>query len=138
MGAGESTPTVLVVDDDQTTLSVIQALLEDAGYRVAVRSEALGTTAQIQQTEPDFVLLDVNMPALTGDRIARVLSRGERLERTRLVFYSGRPAEELERLARTHGAHGWIRKGSDNAAFVREFERLVADAAPDADETGSP
>lgn len=121
---------VLVVDDDRTTLTLAQALLEDAGFDVTVRDQALGTGAQIAQERPDFVVLDINMPALSGDRIAELMRARDRMGAARIVFYSGRPESELREFAERFGALGWIHKSGDHAAFVAEFEKLVASVTP--------
>lgn len=123
---GEDRRTVMVVDDDETTLQLIRTLLEEAGFSVTTRAEALGTSAQIQKQEPDFVLLDVNMPLLTGDQIANVLNTRGGFGKTRLIFYSARSEQDLESLTREHGAHGFIRKTEDLQGFLADFQRLVA------------
>jgi CheY-like chemotaxis protein len=117
---------VLIVDDDQGTLEVTQALLEDAGYEVSIRATPVGTGAQIQREQPDIVLLDVNMPALKGDRIAEIIVRRGRQGRSRIVFFSGAEEDALQALCDKHGALGWIRKSGDHQAFLEDFERLVA------------
>jgi DNA-binding response OmpR family regulator len=120
---------VLVVDDDATTLAMAEAMLTDAGYDVALRDTALGTAAEIMKNRPDFVLLDLNMPALPGDQIARVLSSGNRLGQTRLIFHSSRPEAELQALVESHGALGYIHKGSGAARFIPAFQALVRRAS---------
>ena len=65
--------TVLVVDDDPIVLEVTRERLEGAGYIVYVREEALGTSQWSAEFQPDIVLLDVNMPALTGLDLAQLL-----------------------------------------------------------------
>ena len=63
-------PKVMIVDDENTVLEITGAVLEDHGYRVIKRESALGTSLAILREKPDVVLLDVNMPGLSGDRIA--------------------------------------------------------------------
>ncbi|MCA9712517.1 MAG: response regulator, partial [Myxococcales bacterium] len=73
MGVSLDKPSVLVVDDDPVTLRVTAALLEREGYRVATRDQALGTAVEILRSQPDFVLLDVNMPEMDGFTVAQRL-----------------------------------------------------------------
>jgi len=127
---------VMVVDDDPTTLDLVRVLLEDIGCEVATRMQAIGTAAQVQEVDPDFVLLDVHMPALGGDRVAEILTRGGRLKRARLIFHSARPPEELMKLTETHGAAGWIHKDGDHPGFVRRFQEIVASVRGGADGHG--
>lgn len=116
----------MIVDDDQTTLTLVEALLEDAGFEVVTRDSALGTGAQIASEQPDFLILDINMPALTGDQVAELIRNKERLAQTRLVFYSGRPEAELRAFASKYGALGYISKSGNHAEFLKAFEDIVA------------
>ena len=66
---------VLVVDDDVIALEVARERLERLGLDVATRDQSLGTSRWILENKPDFVLLDLNMPALTGIELARLIRR---------------------------------------------------------------
>src|SRR5690242_20012919 len=59
--------TILVVDDSPVVLELTGSALEGAGYKVVLRSRGEGTVAAVLQERPDLVLLDVNMPRLSGD-----------------------------------------------------------------------
>ncbi len=116
---------VLVVDDDELTLEVAKARLERMGYDVEVRDKALGTLRWISDNEPDFVLLDVMMPALSGDELAILLRRRQLHNKIGVIFYSSRPQAELDSLVRRTGMLGAIRKGTNDGAFLRQFITLV-------------
>ncbi len=75
--------TVLVVDDDPIVLEVTRERLEGAGYVVHIREEALGTSQWTAEFQPDIVLLDVNMPALTGLDLAQLLQEATSHQRHR-------------------------------------------------------
>src|SRR5262249_26271874 len=61
----------MVVDDDPVVLEVTRERLSFMGYDVIVRESALGTSAAILRERPDVVLLDVNMPSLSGEQLAQ-------------------------------------------------------------------
>jgi CheY-like chemotaxis protein len=122
-GSAARRPTVLIVDDDPVVLEVISAVLESVGYVVQVRDSALGTTAVIFHNQPDIVLLDIEMPALNGLRIARLLR--EKKLKTAVILHSGRPAHELLLLAREAGAAGAIAKSHDTDQFLTQFRRIA-------------
>lgn len=116
---------VLVVDDEDTTLAVIQAALEDLGYEVTTRNRALGTSAVIMHERPDIVLIDVEMPGLSGDGIVRLIRETPSLRSIVFILHSGARAKDLARLTRETGAAGAIVKTADLQEFSRQFERLV-------------
>jgi CheY-like chemotaxis protein len=117
---------VMVVDDDATTLEVTSAVLEQRGYEVVKRDSALGTTMAILRERPEVVLLDVNMPGLSGDRIAELVGPRKGKRSPVVILHSGSNRAELEALAQRCGASGIIEKTADPFEFVRRFERVMA------------
>ena len=113
---------VLIVDDDRSTLLLVQARLRSAGFEVAVRDHALGTAAEVIREKPDFVLLDIHMPGLSGDGQARLLVENGQS----VVLHSAEDVRTLEERTRTVGALGFIAKTDDAGRFLEDFQRLVA------------
>lgn len=120
--------TVLVVDDDPIVLEVTRERLEDAGYKVFTREEALGTSQWTAEFQPDIVLLDVNMPALTGPDLANLLKKRRATKDVAIILYSSLEPAELQAKLRVTGAIGAIQKSGDARRFMEEFERLAARA----------
>ncbi len=112
---------VMIVDDCEITLEVIKCTLEDAGFDVLIRSQALGTTAAILRSKPDCVLMDVSMPALSGTEIVRLVKRQSD---TKMLLFSAKEERELLQLADACGADDCIKKGQD-ASQVVELIRTV-------------
>jgi len=117
---------VLVVDDDPVTLEVVRERLEALGYIVHLRSEALGTAQWIASEQPEYVLLDVSMPALSGTSLAQILGRNLSTQGTGVILHSSLEGAALQELATNVGALGAIEKTSDRARFQREFSRIAA------------
>jgi CheY-like chemotaxis protein len=117
---------VLIVDDDPLVLEVTRERLEKAGYDVHTREEALGTSQWVCTHQPDFLLLDVNMPALSGTELALLIRRRDATKATAIILHSSLPESELHSIARTTGAVGVVKKTSDERAFLGEFERVAA------------
>jgi CheY-like chemotaxis protein len=122
---------VLVVDDDPITLQVIRDRLEPAGFEVHVRDCALGTSAWIIFEKPDFVLLDIGMPALSGAVLADFLNKKCTAQSVGVILHSSLEPAKLEALARSVGALGAIAKTSDATLFLTQFERLVGGIRPE-------
>jgi DNA-binding response OmpR family regulator len=64
---------ILVVDDDPLGSRMLQFLLSEQGYSVDLAENARGALNIIQQQLPDLILLDVNMPHLSGFEFCRRL-----------------------------------------------------------------
>lgn len=64
---------ILVVDDDPLGSRMLHFLLTEQGYSVELAENARGALAFIQKQLPDLILLDVNMPHLSGFEFCRSL-----------------------------------------------------------------
>lgn len=125
---------VLIVDDDEQYLKLTMRLLRTAGYEVVARSSPIGSTLAVAEERPDMVLIDVNMPALDGDRLASLI-QGAMEQPPLLVLYSGSFASNVKERAIAHGVRV-IPKGLPPQQFLervatllqRRFERLATDA----------
>jgi two-component system OmpR family response regulator len=114
---------VLVVDDDNTQLELVERTLKADGIEVMTCSSPIGVTNQIVSFNPKIVLVDVNIPALSGDRLIGI-SRKWAPQGTLFVLYSASDESRLRALARDVGADGWISKsvtGSVLTARLRGF-----------------
>jgi DNA-binding response OmpR family regulator len=120
---------VLVVDDDPVILELVRGWLEEAGYAVEVRDSALGTAQQVLVDQPDVVLLDVMMPALSGSELAQLIRRHHRTSLASVIFHSSLEPEALQALVVKTGALGALPKTNDAESFVAAFERLMSHRA---------
>jgi DNA-binding response OmpR family regulator len=68
-------PTILVVDDDISMRELLQLHLSNAGYNVALADDAIAAGRMFLASTPDLLLIDVNMPYMSGlDFVATVFA----------------------------------------------------------------
>jgi DNA-binding NarL/FixJ family response regulator len=120
-----SARTILVIDDNAVVLEATRATLEQAGFRVVTLDRASGAVVAVLQERPDLVLLDVNMPNMTGDSLADVLGRTRATRGTLVVLYSSLPANALRMKAMAAGAHGFIQKTGLQTELVRQVRAFL-------------
>ncbi len=116
---------VLVVDDDPFTLEIVRRRLERIGYQVVARTHPIGTSKVILDERPDVVLLDVNMPALSGPMLAEIVTNHQHLSGTGIIFHSSEHVSRMSALAKKIGALGYIEKTADDTLFIHTFQRLM-------------
>ncbi len=87
---------VLVVDDDPRNLGMVRRYLEAKGLEVITTDSPFGVTAIVSREDPDVVILDIMMPALDGETVARFIR--ESGGGARIVFYSAINESELRAL----------------------------------------
>ncbi len=116
---------VLVVDDDPVVLEVTRTRLARAGYDVVTREDALGTSTAVAQEAPDVVLLDIAMPGISGEALARLIAQNQKKHPVSVIFHSSRDQAELDKLAEDCQALGSIQKTPSASMFQIQFERLL-------------
>jgi len=111
---------VMVVDDSEMILEVVKCVLEEAGYEVVTRATPFGTAAAVSVEKPDLLLLDVSMPALSGDKIVEVVRNNEKLKNTKVCLFSDRSELELNKIVSACGADGFIQKTDDEEKLISQ------------------
>jgi len=100
-------------------------MLLERGYDV-VPVEGVFALAQTATREaPDLILMDVSMPAISGDKAVEIARRNQSTK-CPIVLFSDRKPEELERLARQCGAAGFIRKTGNGDKLAEAIAMYVA------------
>ena len=69
----ESTPTILVVDDDTPIRSLLRQELTETGYQVEEAANGKAALDMVRLNKPDLIILDVMMPEINGFDVAAVL-----------------------------------------------------------------
>ena len=125
----ESTPTVLVVDDEPAMREVLETRLEGWGYRVLLAADAESARALVLRDLPDLVLSDVVLPGLTGIELLSALKSGDPSRPVVLITAHGSVDTAVE--AMKLGASDFLTKPLDPerlqrtlAAALDERERL--------------
>lgn len=103
--------TVLIIDDDERHLLTTKGLIEALGYHVETHNSPFRTTETVFSVKPDMLLLDVNMPALSGDRLCQLLREEPELEDLPIYLYSSNDEDILRKSVRQYQADGYICKG---------------------------
>jgi CheY-like chemotaxis protein len=97
----ENEPAILVIDDDEIALAAMTDLLEAAEFRVCCRTSPAGA-ADIAAANPALlaVVLDLNMPIMRGDNVARVFMSRASLRDLPMILVSGDRPEALAAVRR--------------------------------------
>ncbi len=103
---------VMIIDDNEEVLQVTRELLENEGYDVVTHRNALGATSAIRANRPDLVLLDINMPALSGEGLAPIIRANAHTCGVPVLFYSSNDENSLLESATRFGVAGYICKGN--------------------------
>jgi len=109
-GARGSDTTVLAVDDDPAVLAALGALLESGGRRVVTLGEPLRFWEALEETSPDLVVLDVDMPQVSGVQICQVMRADPKWSRVPVVFLTARTDAATVQSIFAAGADDYVTK----------------------------
>jgi len=116
---------VAVVDDSEIVLGAIVMGLEPLGWEVHGMTNAFGVVSKLAAINPGIILLDVDMPLISGAGLMKILNSSLGLPEARLILHSGKPSSELRCIARETSAHGFICKTDDMKLLDRKLRSFL-------------
>jgi twitching motility two-component system response regulator PilG len=81
---------VVVVDDEPTVGEAVRELLATEGYDVQTPSDPQSALPDLLRATPDLVILDVNMPGMSGWEFCSLLRRQSATRTVPVLFLTGR------------------------------------------------
>lgn len=119
-----SRPIILVVDDDAPILLLMRNLLREFGFEAVAAGSGQQAIVEAQKRTPDLILLDRNMPGMTGDEVLRELRSRDDLSTVPILILSGEPIgpDEIQRM----GATGAVLKPFDLPSLVETIRGHVS------------
>ncbi|MDO8803583.1 MAG: response regulator [Elusimicrobiota bacterium] len=91
---------ILIVDDDPTILELFRFIFEDAGHEVTLAKNGREALAAVEVSVPDFIVLDISMPEMTGREfvieLKRRAARDPRLANIPFVVMTGENFMDIE------------------------------------------
>ncbi|MFZ4826667.1 MAG: response regulator [Phototrophicaceae bacterium] len=79
---------VVVVDDEKGFLDIIQIILKRAGYTPLAVQDSREAMKLIETLLPDAIILDDNMPHLTGAEICQQIKKNDKTRHIPVVMYT--------------------------------------------------
>ena len=113
--------TCLVVDDSRVIRKVARRIIEDMGFEVSEAGDGAEALAWCRASMPDAILLDWNMPAMSGIEFLRLLRGEPGGERPKVVFCTVETGLERIREAIDCGAAEYIMKPFDSDIMQSKF-----------------
>ncbi len=123
-GAGDGPSLVLIADDDDEVRVFLRRLLTGAGYRVEEARDGEEAVEKALAHDVSLVLMDLNMPRMSGQEAVKVLRRASR--DCFIVCMTGECNKREIDAALSAGALSCFRKPFEPAEILAEVKRLEA------------
>lgn len=101
---------ILIVDDEPEIVEVLRRFLERKGYEVSVAMDGEEALKKTRQDLPDFIILDLNLPKLSGEQVCREIRAVESTKRIPIVMLTGKSSDADRVIGRVIGADRYLTK----------------------------
>ena len=116
---------IILADDDEIVAELVSEALIGAGHAVGWLIDGKSALDLIRRRPPDLVILDCNMPEMSGIQVLREMRQSPKLCDLPVLMLTGRQSESDERIVRFEGANDYIRKPFDPGLLVGRAEALM-------------
>ncbi|MEJ7806242.1 MAG: response regulator, partial [Telluria sp.] len=101
---------VMVVDDSLTVRKVTQRLLEREGYQVMLAKDGVDALEHLQETVPDLMLVDIEMPRMDGFDLTRNIRGNDSTAGVPIIMITSRTADKHRNYALDLGVNAYFGK----------------------------
>lgn len=118
--------TVVVVDDNQHNLTLEKDLLEIAGFEVFIAENGKNGIALINQIMPDFIIMDIRLPDISGTEAIRILREDERTSHIPVIFVTASVmTQEVEKIGIIPNSF-FMSKPINTRTFTLEINKFIS------------
>jgi putative two-component system response regulator len=116
---------VMIVDDEPVVAEVLRRLLVKEGYHADVFNDGQAALDALPEVRPHLVLLDVNMPGLSGMDVCRRLKQDPAYRLTPVVMVTGQAQRDARLEGLEAGADDFLAKPVDPQELMIRVRSLV-------------
>jgi DNA-binding response OmpR family regulator len=114
-------PLVLVIEDEEGLREILELNFRIAGYRVVTATDGVEAWQKFEQEPPDLLVLDLNLPRVSGFRLLELIRRESNVPVLILTAYDFAEAEEVAQ----HRPDAYIKKPFDAQYLLSVAQGLV-------------
>jgi two-component system chemotaxis sensor kinase CheA len=119
-------PTILVVDDSLTTLTLEKNILETSGYEVKVATDGVEALSILQSDNCDLVVSDILMPRMDGFELTTLMRGDHKLKAIPVILVTSLESREDKERGIEVGADAYIVKSTfDQEGLLQTVEQLI-------------
>ncbi len=118
-------PRVLIVDDHPDNIEVLRVRLEASGYRTTCASDGEQALRLVAESPPDLILLDVMMPRMDGNEVARRIKADSTLPFIPIIMQTALDSTQSKVEGLGAGADGYLTKPIDFAELEARVQAML-------------
>ncbi|MCB9446072.1 MAG: hybrid sensor histidine kinase/response regulator [Ardenticatenaceae bacterium] len=117
---------ILYIEDDFASRQLVERVLNSRGYTVFLADDGLQGITIARESEPELILMDINLPNMDGREITTRLRSLPNFANTPIVALTANTSPGSRELALAAGCTGFMTKPIDVSTFPREVEAFLA------------
>jgi two-component system cell cycle response regulator DivK len=117
--------TILVVEDNELNMRLLHDVLEVQGFTVLQARDALDALKMARQHEPDLILMDINLPEVSGLEAIKWIKNEDRLKAIPIIAVTAFAMKGDEERIRRGGCDAYIAKPISVADFLKTVEQFL-------------
>lgn len=122
-------PRVLMVDDDEHVTAHFTTVLTKNNINARAINDPMRTMDEIEAFKPNLLILDLNMPAVSGLDLSRILRQDEKTVGIPIVYFSSETDPKIHEEALGIGGEIFLTKPISDERFSVEIERFLQRSA---------
>ncbi|MDB5120795.1 MAG: response regulator [Sphingobacteriales bacterium] len=111
---------ILVVEDDENIREVLEYILNDSGYEVKSTSTAREFFHKIEASNPDLIILDINLPDGDGRELCKAIKSNVRTKNIPVIMMSA--SLNISEILKESGANDFIPKPFNIDSFLNHVD----------------
>ena len=116
----------LIIEDNENNMYLTSFLLESSGKHIVIEAyDGQHGVDLAQETHPDLILLDIQLPKMNGYDVARKLRENPTMVATPIIAITSYAMPGDQEKALAAGCNGYIKKPIDPDTFLNEVESYV-------------
>jgi putative two-component system response regulator len=122
MGSAKKQLTILYVEDNEMNRLLVRRLLEPRGFKLLEAGDGITGVKMAEETEPDLILMDINLPLLDGHAATTRIKSIQRLSQIPIIALTSNVLEGDRERSLVAGCDGYIKKPIDVDDFPGQIE----------------
>lgn len=118
-------PVVIVADDQPVMQKIIRSILEPRGYQVELAANGVEVLLKSQSTQPDLILLDIDMPVMNGFETLTLLKSTPALATIPVIMLTSFSDKEVFSQSIKSGAVDYIVKPTNAEILMRKITPYI-------------
>ena len=123
------TKTVLIVEDNELNMKLFHDLLDAQGYATLETREGLQALSLARQHRPDLILMDIQLPEISGLEVTKWLKEDDDLAHIPVIAVTAFAMKGDEERIREGGCEAYLSKPISVGLFLDTIKKFLEPAA---------